>query len=61
LLPVCELQARPPRFPTTTTSVCAPTLLPTSEIFIISASLWGFGLFCFLFCFFCIFFENHLR
>ncbi len=32
--------------------VRGPTLLPTSKIFIISASLWGFGLFCFLFLFF---------
>jgi hypothetical protein len=35
--------------------VRGPTLLPTSKIFIISASLWGFGLFCFLFLFFFFF------
>jgi hypothetical protein len=41
--------------------VRGPTLLPTSKIFTISASLWGFGLFCSMFLFFCIFFDNHLR
>jgi hypothetical protein len=51
LLPVfASFKLARPDFPQRQ-QVRGSTLLPTSKIFIISASLLGFGLFCFLFLF----------